>query len=253
MTEEQIKHMVQRFLGWRLPENFSPDAGISFKPTYNENSSWGPQKHEPIGTNLFDASQAEAMVRYIIAGIPDGAESVTQTWTWSLTYMQQSVLLAAIRGPDGIDKNHVSKRLVRWLRRCVLLGAFERAVLARPYDEGGGSFTGQSIERVGERHFRLHWSAEVRDTWQAAMHDVLDDYMRATDAIPHHFQLHFLHAAEILGYKHPEAEVRDWWLSAYRRLVNDMHLLPESEKTMDRRLGDREADWRAAEEVTADR
>jgi hypothetical protein len=31
MTEDQIKHMANRFLGWKLPSNFSPDAGISFK------------------------------------------------------------------------------------------------------------------------------------------------------------------------------------------------------------------------------
>lgn len=31
-TEAQIKHMVERFLNWRLPENFNPDAGISFEP-----------------------------------------------------------------------------------------------------------------------------------------------------------------------------------------------------------------------------
>ena len=68
MTEEQIKYMVQRFLGWRLPENFHPDAGISFKATFNSPS--GPIKHEPTGTNLLDASQAEAMVRYIIEGLP---------------------------------------------------------------------------------------------------------------------------------------------------------------------------------------
>jgi len=34
-TEDQIKHMVDRFLGWALPENFSPDAGISFKRLEN--------------------------------------------------------------------------------------------------------------------------------------------------------------------------------------------------------------------------
>jgi hypothetical protein len=68
MTEDQIKHMVNRFLGWKLPENFSPDAGISFKATYNENTPY-PAKHEPIGTNLFDYSQAEAMMRYIADGI----------------------------------------------------------------------------------------------------------------------------------------------------------------------------------------
>lgn len=31
MTEDQIKHMVNRFLQWKLPEHFRPDAGISFK------------------------------------------------------------------------------------------------------------------------------------------------------------------------------------------------------------------------------
>lgn len=69
MTEEQIKHMVNRFLGWKLPENFNPDAGISFKKTFNEHTAH-PMKHEPSGTNLFDGEQADAMVRYMIDGIP---------------------------------------------------------------------------------------------------------------------------------------------------------------------------------------
>jgi hypothetical protein len=62
MSEEQIKHMVQRFLAWRLPANFSPDAGISFKPPFSEHA-------QPIGTNLLDATQAEAMVRYMLEGM----------------------------------------------------------------------------------------------------------------------------------------------------------------------------------------
>jgi hypothetical protein len=69
MTETQIKYMVERFLGWRLPENFNPDGGISFKKDFNENTPW-PMKREPTGTNLFDATQAEEMIRYIVQGIP---------------------------------------------------------------------------------------------------------------------------------------------------------------------------------------
>lgn len=69
MTDEQIKHMVTRFLGWRLPADFSPDAGISFTPDYNVGTPY-PMKHEPVGTNLFDAGQAEAMVRYMVEGMP---------------------------------------------------------------------------------------------------------------------------------------------------------------------------------------
>ncbi len=28
MNEDQIKHMVDRFLSWRLPENFRPEAMV---------------------------------------------------------------------------------------------------------------------------------------------------------------------------------------------------------------------------------
>lgn len=71
MTEDQVKYMVSRFLSWRLPESFRPDAGISFKPDFNENTPW-PMKHEPTGTNLFDATEADAMVRYMLDGLPTG-------------------------------------------------------------------------------------------------------------------------------------------------------------------------------------
>lgn len=86
MNDEQIKHMVSRFLGWRLPENFSPDNGISFKPTFNDEymASLGkpPMRHDPVGTNLFDAIQAEAMIRHMLEGLPavaDGASCASTT------------------------------------------------------------------------------------------------------------------------------------------------------------------------------
>lgn len=65
MTDEQIKSMVDRFLNWKLPKNFNPDAGISFKAEFNEHTAH-PMKHSPTGTNLFDAVQAEAMVRHML-------------------------------------------------------------------------------------------------------------------------------------------------------------------------------------------
>ena len=52
---EIIKEVVSRFLGWKLPKDFNPDCGISFD-----------EKHEPVGTNLFTAMQAEEMVRFIL-------------------------------------------------------------------------------------------------------------------------------------------------------------------------------------------
>lgn len=72
MTDDQIKHMVDRFLGWKLPEHFNPDGGISFKPFGNMGTEH-QYKNEPSGTNLFDAMQARAMVRHMIEGLPNGA------------------------------------------------------------------------------------------------------------------------------------------------------------------------------------
>lgn len=67
MTDAQIKQMVDRFLQWKLPADFAPDAGISFKAEFNEHTAY-PMRHEPVGTNLFNAVQAEAMVRHMLGG-----------------------------------------------------------------------------------------------------------------------------------------------------------------------------------------
>lgn len=48
---------------------------------------------------------------------------VTQEWVHRLPFMQQTVLLTAVRGPDGIRKYHPCKDLLRWFRRCTLISA----------------------------------------------------------------------------------------------------------------------------------
>lgn len=50
-----INKTVDNFLAWKLPDDFAPDAGISFtKEIYGHT-------FQPIGTNLFTAVQAKAM------------------------------------------------------------------------------------------------------------------------------------------------------------------------------------------------
>jgi hypothetical protein len=56
----RVKQMVDRFLAWKLPENFFPDCGISFDKSKIHPASW------PTGTNLLDATQATAMVRHML-------------------------------------------------------------------------------------------------------------------------------------------------------------------------------------------
>lgn len=71
MTDEQIKRMVDRFLTWKLPADFSPDNGISFEPEYTTHPWPTKARREPVGTNLLTATQAEAMVRYIVGDLPE--------------------------------------------------------------------------------------------------------------------------------------------------------------------------------------
>lgn len=73
MSGNLVRYMVSRFLQWKLPENFRPDGGISFKPFFNEHTEYS-MRAEPCGTNLFDAQQAEAMVRHMLEGAPHEAE-----------------------------------------------------------------------------------------------------------------------------------------------------------------------------------
>lgn len=80
MNHAQIKHMVDRFLGWPLPQNFHPDGGITYKP--GDYPGPGPY-YRRSGTNLLDATQALEMVCYMLEGMPKpviGPESVEEKY-----------------------------------------------------------------------------------------------------------------------------------------------------------------------------
>jgi len=160
------------------------------------------------------------------------ARCVLQDWVLELSMMQQSVLLTAVRGPDGIEKNHISKQLLRWYRRCVLYAAFEKRVFSTPYASGGGSFTGPSYTPTALEH-----------DWRPTMSLIVGEYLQHVDELPHHFQLHMMHAAEIIGYKHWDTSISQWWRDTYYRMVEDMHVWPETEAQMDERLGDTFEGW----------
>lgn len=75
MNEAQIKHMVERFLQWKLPEDFHPDAGVKFTP--HEKAAVEPERFGPgsvwwpVGTNLLTFVQAREMVRFMLEGLPE--------------------------------------------------------------------------------------------------------------------------------------------------------------------------------------
>lgn len=167
--------------------------------------------------------------------------SVLQEWVQGLPLMQQTVLLTAIRGPDGAVKFHPTKPLWRWYRRCVLISAFEKCAILNPVAPGGGSFTGPVVAKDDGRQ------------WQEQITFAADAYLEARDELPHHIQMHAMHSFEIVGYKHSEPWIREWWRVLYERIVHAMHLWPESEFEMDKRLGDKVEDWHARADVSETR
>lgn len=162
--------------------------------------------------------------------------SVLQDWTFALPFMQQTVLLTAVRGPDGLPKYAGVKYLLRWYRRCILVSSLDDGtVLSNPFDERGGSFMGPSF--VPDEGYSGDWRVE--------MDKIVSTYLKELDGIPHHFQLHLLHSIEIVGYNHPGNDIPAWWRGVYERLVHDMHLWPETKEQLDARLNDTRTGWLA--------
>lgn len=69
MTEDQIKHMAERFLAWKLPSDFRPDGGISFEPIASKGTEFEFLR-APVGTNLLTYTQAVEMVHEMVKGLP---------------------------------------------------------------------------------------------------------------------------------------------------------------------------------------
>lgn len=175
--------------------------------------------------------------------------SATQDWLHEISLMQQSVLLSAIRGCDGMPKMHKHKPLVKWYRRCVLLSAFDGAAITDPFAPGGGSFTGPIADLRPWLEAAPHPITEY-DHRCSLLQRACDDFVDSRDELPAHYTTHFMHATEILGYKHPDTTVREFWHDFYVRLVHALHLWPETVEQLDIRLGDTLAGWQARNDVS---
>lgn len=134
--------------------------------------------------------------------------SSVRKWVTEVPWMQQGVLFSSLRGCDGLPHNDVSKIIIRGYRNTILKSA-----------RNSGSFLGM---------------IPAKDKLEQAMEEFSSNF----DKYPMHFLTHLAHASEIVGYKHPDKEVREVWNKFYLDVVRRMHLYPESEVQMDDRLKD---------------
>lgn len=107
MEKTKIDKMVERFLSWKLPVDFLPDGGVKFSRRYKDgifikNLELNPEDPSwPIGTNLFTANQARAMIEHMMdEDKEEGTVTFEQWWNTSkytqVVYSDSSVKQVAV-------------------------------------------------------------------------------------------------------------------------------------------------------------
>lgn len=135
--------------------------------------------------------------------------SIIQDWAASLGLRHQGVLVSAVRGCDSTPREDPAKHLVRIYRGVVL-----RAHCG-------------DIQKAAS--FMIPWN---HDIW----YNSSADFLRSIDHYPNHWVLHWMHACEIVGYKHPDRSLSEPFCELYNKLAKKFHLYPESETMLDARL-----------------
>lgn len=135
--------------------------------------------------------------------------SILQDWVVKLGLRHQGVLLTAVRGCDTSPKEDASKKFTRCLR----------AVILNPHC-GDAAKAATFIEKVDTEELKSRFRAFRKDL----------------DHLPHHYVMHFVHATEIIGHKHPGSFVAGLWKGFYFDLCRGLHVNPETEEQLDDRL-----------------
>lgn len=152
-----------------------------------------------------------------------------QEWVEEIPLREQGVLVLALRGPDGVRKEHGAKNLVRAMRACVMNTGATGQPLVPGTNLPDDSF--MQMFRVGH----------VDDgPWQEAC----IEFYRSWDEFNVHFLFHFAHAAAILGIRYSinnensTERIRKRWWDLYLRCVHKCHCNPETPEQIINRLKD---------------
>jgi hypothetical protein len=138
-------------------------------------------------------------------------ESVLHDWVTGLTFQMQALLLTAMRGPDASNKYNAAKAIIRYLRGVVI----------KPAGEWNGKNNNDFMWGDYDQ-FAFH----VREFWK--------DH----DQYPHHFIMHLVHCAQVVGIKHPDTDISYAWTTFYLDAADAFHMNGETEDQLDRRLND---------------
>lgn len=139
-----------------------------------------------------------------------GCVSYLQGWVTKLGLRHQGMLLTSIRGCDIRGKYAPEKPLIREMRGLI-----------------GVAFDPRELD------FPKGFMCKFNKAWSGP---AFEDMCKEIDGLPVHYVMHILHSIEIIGYHHPESEVRMEYSYRYFYLCDKFHLKPESKDEMEGRL-----------------
>jgi hypothetical protein len=145
--------------------------------------------------------------------------SIIQEWMNEVPLRQQGVIILALRGPDGVRKEHPAKAVIRSLRGCVM----NSGRLGKPM-ERGETFDGDAFMRMDLICDNEKWAKTLQDFYSS-----IDEYNL-------HFFQHLIHAAAALGINHPDEQVRGNWWDFYTFGCHKLHVTPETKEEFVYRL-----------------
>lgn len=146
------------------------------------------------------------------------AAPILQYWVQCLGLRHQGVLMASVRGCDTAPRDDDSKLFARCVREAIL----------RPHC-GNSAGAATFIQRVLRSELQRRFTGFIRDA----------------DHYPHHYMMHIIHAIEIIGYHHPDGNVRQTWKEFYEFACRRLHLNPETPEQLSGRLDADEATFKA--------
>lgn len=66
----------------------------------------------------------------------------------------------------------------------------------------------------------------------------IKEFIDYLDALPVHYITHFAYACEIVGYYHPNKDIREMWNNIYLVICRNFHMTSESKEENEQRLSD---------------
>ena len=135
--------------------------------------------------------------------------TIIKEWVSQLGLRHQGVLISAVRGPDGVNRDDPIKNIVRMYRGIILnshCGDINNAIsYMTPFNYDELNLLGRQVVKSLD-HYNIH------------------------------FWLHLLHAIEIIGYHHPDNIISEAFSNLYRLFCRKMHIQPETKDYLDHRL-----------------